>query len=86
VRVPAAAQVGAELFGIDRLTTRELDIVTLLVGGDRVRSIAQRLFLSQSTVRSHLSVIFSKFGVRSQSELLDLLRARTRPSTDRDRN
>ena len=82
---PAAAQVGADLFGIDRLTTRELDIVTLLIGGDRVRSIAQRLFLSQSTVRSHLSVIFSKFGVRSQSELLDLLRARYRESTDRDR-
>ena len=72
---PQDAQVGADLLGIDRLTKREQDIVTLLVSGDRVRSIAQRLFLSQSTVRSHLSVIFSKFGVRSQSELLDLLRA-----------
>jgi PAS domain S-box-containing protein len=82
---PAAAQVGADLLGTDRLTPRELDIVTLLVSGDRVRSIAQRLFLSQSTVRSHLSVIFNKFGVRSQSELLDLLRARYRDSTDRDR-
>jgi PAS domain S-box-containing protein len=80
---PGDAQVGADL-GIDQLTTRELDIVTLLVSGDRVRSIAQRLFLSQSTVRSHLSVIFSKFGVRSQSELLDLLRARYRESPDRD--
>jgi len=83
---PAAAQVGADLLGTDRLTPRELDIVTLLVSGDRVRSIAQRLFLSQSTVRSHLSVIFNKFGVRSQSELLDLLRARYRDSTDRDRS
>jgi DNA-binding NarL/FixJ family response regulator len=84
LREPAPAQVGADLLGIDRLTRRELDIVTLLVAGDRVRSIAQRLFLSQSTVRSHLSVIFSKFGVRSQSELLDLLRARHRESTDPD--
>ncbi|MEY2523999.1 MAG: hypothetical protein QOJ66_2564 [Ilumatobacteraceae bacterium] len=84
LREPAAAQVGADLLGIGRLTRRELDIVTLLVAGDRVRSIAQRLFLSQSTVRSHLSVIFSKFGVRSQSELLDLLRARYRqPAQDR---
>ncbi|MEY2415108.1 MAG: hypothetical protein QOH53_442 [Ilumatobacteraceae bacterium] len=84
LREPAPAQVGADLLGIDRLTRRELDIVTLLVAGDRVRSIAQRLFLSQSTVRSHLSVIFSKFGVRSQSELLDLLRDRHRESTDPD--
>ena len=83
-REPAAGQVGADLLGINRLTTRELDIVTRLVSGDRVRSIAQRLFLSQSTVRSHLSVIFSKFGVRSQSELLDLLRARYRESLDGD--
>jgi DNA-binding CsgD family transcriptional regulator len=81
---PAAAQIGADLLDVDRLTKRELDIVTLLLAGDRVRSIAERLFLSQSTVRSHLSVIFSKFGVRSQSELLDLLRARHRESTDPD--
>jgi PAS domain S-box-containing protein len=85
-RESAAARVGADLPGVGRLTRRELDIVTLLVAGDRVRSIAQRLFLSQSTVRSHLSVIFSKFGVRSQSELLDLVRARGRESTAGARN
>ena len=83
-RESAAAQFGADLLDVGRLTRRELDIVTLLVAGDRVRSIAQRLFLSQSTVRSHLSVIFSKFGVRSQSELLDLLRSGHRESTDSD--
>jgi DNA-binding CsgD family transcriptional regulator len=81
-----AAQISADLPGIDRLTRRELDIVALLVDGDRVRSIAERLFLSQSTVRSHLSVIFSKFGVRSQSELLDVLRSRYRESTNRARS
>lgn len=72
---PAAAHLNGDPIGIAQLTTREMEIVRLLVLGDRVRSISQRLFLSQSTVRSHLSTIFSKFGVRSQSELLDLLRA-----------
>jgi DNA-binding NarL/FixJ family response regulator len=81
-----APRLDGDPLGIGQLTTREAEIVTLLVAGDRVRSIAQRLFLSQSTVRSHLSVIFSKFGVRSQSELLDLLRSRYRESTDRDRS
>ena len=85
-RESASDQVGADLSGTARLTSRELEIVGLLVAGDRVPSIANRLFLSQSTVRSHLSVIFSKFGVRSQSELLDLLRARKRGSTDGDRS
>ena len=71
----SAAQVNDDALGIGQLTTREMEIVRLLVLGNRVRSISQRLFLSQSTVRSHLSTIFNKFGVRSQSELLDLLRA-----------
>jgi PAS domain S-box-containing protein len=81
-----ALQLESDPRGIGQLTTREAEIVSLLVAGDRVRSIAQRLFLSQSTVRSHLSAIFSKFGVRSQSELLDLLRARYHQPTDRDRS
>lgn len=71
---PVAAQILSDLPGLDQLTTRELGIVRFLVAGDRVRSISQHLFLSQSTVRSHLSTIFGKFGVRSQQELLDLLR------------
>jgi PAS domain S-box-containing protein len=81
-----APRLDGDPLGIGQLTTREAEIVRLLVAGDRVRSIAQRLFLSQSTVRSHLSVIFSKFSVRSQSELLDLLRSRYRESTDRARS
>jgi DNA-binding CsgD family transcriptional regulator len=57
-----------------RLSARELDIVTRLLTGDRVPAIAKALFLSPSTVRNHLSSIFTKVGVHSQQELLDLLR------------
>lgn len=59
---------------LNRLTNRELDIVVRLLGGDRVPVIAERLFLSQSTVRNHLSAVFGKLGVASQQELIDLLR------------
>ena len=83
---PAAVQLNGDRVGIGQLTPREMEIVRLLVLGDRVRSISQRLFLSQSTVRSHLSVIFSKFGVRSQSELLDLLRAGDLDAPNGDRH
>jgi DNA-binding CsgD family transcriptional regulator len=60
--------------GSSRLTTRELEILTRLLDGDRAPAIAAKLFLSQSTVRNHLASIFAKLGVTSQQELLDLFR------------
>ena len=55
------------------LTPRQWDILRRIVGGERVPTIAKELFLSQSTVRNHLSAIFDRFGVHSQAELLALL-------------
>jgi DNA-binding CsgD family transcriptional regulator len=60
--------------GLERLSTRELHIVGRLLEGDRVPAIAASLFLSQSTVRNHLSSVFGKLGVASQQELISLLR------------
>ena len=56
------------------LGSRDLEIVTRLVAGDRVASIAKRLFLSEGTIRNHLSSVFGKLGVRTQQELIELLR------------
>ncbi|MGD9997420.1 MAG: LuxR C-terminal-related transcriptional regulator [Ilumatobacteraceae bacterium] len=47
-----------------------------LLAGERVPSIARALYLSQSTVRNHLSVIFQRLGVHSQEELIQLLRSK----------
>jgi len=63
--------------GAERLSSRESEIVARLVSGDRVPAIAQALFLSQSTIRNHLSSAFAKLGVTSQQELVDLYRAKT---------
>jgi DNA-binding CsgD family transcriptional regulator len=57
------------------LSTRQLEIVELLLRGARVPAIARVLYVSQSTVRNHLSAIYRKFNVHSQSELLEKLRA-----------
>jgi DNA-binding CsgD family transcriptional regulator len=65
----------ANLPGLGHLTTRELEITTRLSGGSRVPAIAKSLFLSQSTVRSHLGSIFFKLGVADQQQLLDAVRA-----------
>lgn len=56
------------------LTSRQWEILTRLLHGERVAAIASGLYLSPSTVRAHLAAIFRKFGVHSQPELLDLLR------------
>lgn len=57
-----------------QLTTRQWEILSLLLEGQRVSTIADTLFVSQSTVRNHLATIFKKFGVHSQAELLELLK------------
>jgi PAS domain S-box-containing protein len=59
---------------LSRLTTREWEILVMLLEGERVAAIAEDLYVSQSTVRNHLSSIFSKVGVHSQAELIRRLR------------
>ncbi len=64
------------------LSAREREVLHLLLTNHRVPSIARALFISPHTVRNHLKAIFRKFGVRSQIELLELLR--NTPADDRE--
>lgn len=59
------------------LTTRQRQILSRLLEGDRVPTIAAFLCISQSTVRNHLAAIFSKLDIHSQSELLHIVRGRS---------
>lgn len=67
-----------ELPGLKALSARQWEVLTRLLRGQRVPAIARELFLSQSTVRNHLTEMFRKLGVRSQEQLLELLRADAR--------
>ena len=51
------------------LTPREGEILDLLVAGLRYREIAEKLFISLETVRSHIRHIYEKLQVRSRAEL-----------------
>jgi DNA-binding NarL/FixJ family response regulator len=55
---------------LEELSERQSQVLDRLVSGDRVSTIARSLFVSESTVRNHLSAIYRKAGVHSQSELL----------------
>lgn len=72
----------ARIPGLNELTSREFDIVTRLLAGDRAPAIAEALFIGKSTVRNHLSSVFAKLGVRSQQELIVLLRRTELPPMD----
>ena len=53
------------------LTRRELDILELISEGKSQKEIAAILGISNSTVESHKSRLFSKFQVRSSAELIN---------------
>jgi DNA-binding NarL/FixJ family response regulator len=57
----------------ETLTTREKQILSLVVMGLRNREIATKLFVAESTVKSHLSSAFSKLGVGSRNEATALI-------------
>lgn len=58
--------------GLDLLSKRELEVVTSLTEGLTNREIAERLGLSQHTIKNYLFRIFDKLGVSSRTELLFL--------------
>ena len=52
---------------------REREILALVAEGATNREIADRLYLAESTVKSHLSTAFAKLGVRSRAEAAALV-------------
>ncbi len=50
------------------LTSREAEVLTLLASGLSNAEIAQRLFLSNATVKTHINRIFAKTGARDRAQ------------------
>ena len=63
-------QVGSEKAKIATLTPRECEVISLIGQGLRNKKIAQSLFISETTVRHHLTSIFDKLGVSERLELV----------------
>ncbi|NDK89144.1 helix-turn-helix transcriptional regulator [Gordonia desulfuricans] len=62
---------------IDSLTDREHEVLRLLATGASNRSIAEHLYISDGTVKSHVHRIFRKVGVQTRAQATALYRART---------
>ena len=52
---------------------REKQILSLVVSGLGNKEIADRVFLAESTVKSHLASAFAKLGVRSRKDAVSVL-------------
>ncbi len=62
------------------LTPRQREILKLLVEGERVKRIAARLTISETTVRNHVKAILRALGVNSQLEAVARVRSLEPPS------
>jgi DNA-binding CsgD family transcriptional regulator len=58
------------------LTAREREILECVAGGASNQAIATRLFISEKTVRNHLTTIFDKLGVSSRAQAIVFARDR----------
>lgn len=78
VPVPVPVPVGAPFQRNDArvaelgLTPRELDILEAMAAGLSNREIAERLFVSENTVKTHAARVFSKLSARRRTHAVQL--------------
>jgi len=71
-KTPASSNAGARLGLREQggaLSAREREIVTLVAQGFKNKEMAERMFISEQTVKNHLHNIFDKLGVSDRLEL-----------------
>jgi DNA-binding NarL/FixJ family response regulator len=68
-RIPAqlAAQL-AEHMSDDNLTAREIEVLGQIAGGNRNRDIAEKLFITEETVKVHIKHIMEKLGANDRTQ------------------
>ena len=65
---PEIAARLAEHLSDEALTAREVEVLQQVAGGNRNRDIAERLFISEETVKVHVKHIMDKLGASDRTE------------------
>lgn len=74
IEVPAAGPFVVDQARLSKLgiTPRELEILGLIAEGLSNREIAERLFVSENTVKTHSSRVFDKLGAKRRTQAVQL--------------
>lgn len=76
-RLPPAAPSRAEsapLAGLDVLSPREREVLALVADGLNNQEVAERLYVSRETVKSHVAALLAKLQCRNRVQLVVLVR------------
>ena len=68
---PIPPQIAAQLaehYGDESLTEREIDVLRQIAGGNRNRDIAEKLFISEETVKVHIKHLMEKLGASDRTQ------------------
>jgi DNA-binding NarL/FixJ family response regulator len=60
----------AEHFSDEPLTNREIEVLQRVTDGNRTRDIAQKLFISEETVKVHVKHLLEKLGARDRTQAM----------------
>lgn len=66
--------VGDDLFAKYEISPREQEIIQLILQGHTYQKIGETLYISTNTVKTHISNIYAKCGVKSRYELMVLFK------------
>ena len=66
-------EAAVEVLGI---TPRELEILELIAAGLSTKEIAERIFVSENTVKTHASRLFDKLGAKRRTQAVQLGKSR----------
>jgi len=67
---PQIASELAEHMGEELLSSRETEVLRHVAGGNRNRDIAERLFISEETVKVHVKHIMDKLGAKDRTHAI----------------
>jgi len=78
VMVPAPREFERDMAQLQSLgiTPRELEILELIAQGLSNREIAERVFVSENTVKTHTSRLFEKLGARRRTQAVQMAKER----------
>lgn len=70
---PNIAEACARIGGEHRLTPREIEVMEMLCMGRSRSYVAETLYISENTVKTHIDRLYRKLGVHSREELQDAI-------------